>query len=98
MNAKIPVFVIYFEAIIYVAVIVRCRVQYGKYFSSFSYFATYYAFRRVKEQQYMRNEENICQYCTRQRVITTLSLNACLNKMYQELSYLLIASGLLNII
>ena len=30
--------------------------------------------------------------------ITTLSLNACLNKMYQELSYLLIVSGLLNII
>ena len=35
---------------------------------------------------------------TRQRVISTLSLNACLNKMYQELSYLLIVSGLLNII
>ena len=35
---------------------------------------------------------------TRQRVITTLSLNACLNKMYQELSYLLIVSSLLNII
>ena len=46
----------------------------------------------------MRNEENICQYCTRQRAITTLSLNAYLNKMYQELSYLLIVSGLLNII
>ena len=41
---------------------------------------------------------NICQYCTRQRVITTLSLNACLNKMYQELSYILVVSGLLNII
>ena len=41
----------------------------------------------------MRNEENICQYCTRQRAITTLSLNACLNKVYQELSYLLIVSG-----
>ena len=37
----------------------------------------------------MRNEENICQYCTRQRAITTLSLNACLNQMNQELSYLL---------
>ena len=46
----------------------------------------------------MRNEENICQYCTRQCAITTLSLNACLNKLYQEWSYLLIASGLLNII
>ena len=46
----------------------------------------------------MRNEENICQYCTRQRAITTLSLNAYLNKMYQELSYLRIVSGLLNII
>ena len=56
------------------------------------------AFRRVKQQQNMRNEENICQYCTRQRAITILSLNACLNKMYQELSYLLIVSGLLNII
>ena len=32
----------------------------------------------------MKNEENICQYCTRQRAITTLSLNVYLNKMYQE--------------
>ena len=46
----------------------------------------------------MKNEENICQYCTRQCTITTLSLNAYLNKMYQELSYLLNISGLLNII
>ena len=48
----------------------------------------------------MRNEENICQYCSRQRVVTTLSLNAFLNKMCQELSCLglLIVSGLLNII
>ena len=46
----------------------------------------------------MRNEQNICQYCNRQRAITTLSLNACFNKMYQELSYLLIVSGLFNII
>ena len=37
----------------------------------------------------MKNEENICQYCTRQRAITTLLLNACLNQMNQELSYLL---------
>ena len=37
----------------------------------------------------MRNEKNICQYCTRQGVITTLSLNACWNQLYQELSYLL---------
>ena len=29
----------------------------------------------------MRNEENICQYCTRQRAITTLSLNASWNGM-----------------
>ena len=48
--------------------------------------------------QLMRNEEYVCQYCTRQRSITTLSLNAYLNKMYQELSYLLIVSGLLNTI
>ena len=33
---------------------------------------------------------------TMQRAITTLSLNACLNKMYQDLSYLRIVSGLLN--
>ena len=45
----------------------------------------------------MRKEESICQYYTRQRAITTLSLNACLNKMYQELSYLVIVSGLPNI-
>ena len=31
----------------------------------------------------------ICQYCTRQSAINTLSLNACLNQMNQELSYLL---------
>ena len=37
----------------------------------------------------MRNEENICRYCTRQRAITTLSLNACWNQMWQELHYLL---------
>ena len=37
----------------------------------------------------MRNEENICQYCMRPRAITTLSLNACLNQMNWELSYLL---------
>ena len=36
-----------------------------------------------EKQQNMRNEENICQYCTRQRAITTLSLNAYLNKVYQ---------------
>ena len=56
------------------------------------------AFRRVWETQNMRNEGNICQYCTRERVITTLSFNACLNKMHQELSYLPIVSGLFNII
>ena len=52
----------------------------------------------MKLQQNMRNSENICQYCSIQRAITTLSLKACLNKMYQELSYLLIVSDLLNII
>ena len=64
-------------------------MQHGKYFPSFSYLATY---------EKMRNEENIRQYCNRQRAITTLSLNACFNKMYQKLSYLLIVSGLFNII
>ena len=38
----------------------------------------------------MRNEENIRQYCTRQHAITNLSLNACWNKIQQELSCLLI--------
>ena len=37
----------------------------------------------------MGNEENICQYCTRQRAITTLLWNACLNQLNQEVSYLL---------
>ena len=45
----------------------------------------------------MRSEEDICQYCTKQRAVTTLLLNGSLNKMYQELSYLLIISGFLNI-
>ena len=35
----------------------------------------------------MRNKEYICQYYTRQRAITTLSLTVCLNQMNQELSY-----------
>ena len=40
----------------------------------------------------MRNEENICQCCTRQRAITTLSLNTCWNQIKQKLlAYLLIA-------
>ena len=46
----------------------------------------------------MKNGENICQYYTRQRAITTLSLNASLNQMNQELSYLLIELSLLNMI
>ena len=33
----------------YVVVIVRCRVQYGKYFTSFSYFATYFASHSASE-------------------------------------------------
>ena len=44
----------------------------------------------------MRNEENTCQYCTRQSAIATLLLNAYLNKMCQDLSDLLIVSGLLK--
>ena len=46
----------------------------------------------------MRDEEKICQYCTRQRAITTLSLNLCLKQIYQDLSYFLIVSGLPDII
>ena len=37
----------------------------------------------------MRKEENICQYCTRQRAITTLSLNASWNQIWQGFFYLL---------
>ena len=41
---------------------------------------------------------NFTTYFTKQRAITTLSLNACLNQMNQELSYLLIELSLLNMI
>ena len=51
-------------------VIVRCRVQYGKYFPSFSYFEVTAKYEKGGG--------------TRQREISTLSLNVCLNKMYQE--------------
>ena len=44
-------------------VIAPCRVQYGEYFPSFSYFPTY--FTSLKS-------ENICQYCRRSCTITTL--------------------------
>ena len=47
--------------------------------------------------KYEKRGKNLA-ICKRQRAITTLSLNACLNQMYQELSYLLTVSGLLNII
>ena len=43
----------------------------------------------------MRKEENICQYCTRQREITTLSLNTYWNQMNLERSCLLIVLSLL---
>ena len=46
----------------------------------------------------MKHEENICQYSTKQRAITSLLLNTYLDKMYEEPSCLLIVSGLLNII
>ena len=70
----------------YVVVIARCRVIFFKFLIFCNLFHE------------PLGEESICQYCTRQRGITTLSLNACLSKMYQELSYLLIVSGLFNII
>ena len=47
----------------------------------------------------MRNEKNICQYCMRQRVITTLSLNAVEIKCSKSyLTCLLVASSLTNMI
>ena len=44
----------------------------------------------------MRNEKNICQYCTSQCAIITLSLNACLNQINQELSNLLTLPGYIS--
>ena len=38
----------------------------------------------------MRNEENTSEYCARQHAITTLSLNVCLNQIWQDFSYLLL--------
>ena len=34
-----------------------------------------------------RNEENTSKYCVRHHAITTLSLNACLNQIWQVFSY-----------
>ena len=45
--------------------------------------------RRVHCKKYFLSFSYFVTYCTRQRTITTLSLNACRNKMQQELSYLL---------
>ena len=69
-----------------------CGKKYVKYISS--------CYRTVPSAIWEIFSEflNICQYCTRPRAITTLSLNACLNQMNQELSYLLIASSLHNMI
>ena len=36
------IYIIWHSLEVYVVIIARCRVQYGKYFPSFSYFATYY--------------------------------------------------------
>ena len=44
----------------------QCRVQYDKYFPSFSYF---------KLKSNMRNKENICYIARRCRAITILSLS-----------------------
>ena len=68
----------------YVAVIARCRVQYGKYFLIFcSLFTSLYASEWNNSKIWKK--ENICQYCTRQCTITTLSLNACLDQMEQNI-------------
>ena len=42
-----------FNIDILVLVIVRCRVQYGKYFPSFSYFATYLTAKYEKRGKYL---------------------------------------------
>ena len=47
--------------------------------------------RMAKYEQNMRNEENICQYCTKLRAITTSSLNLVEIKCSKSyLTYLLI--------
>ena len=50
----------------YVVVIARCRVQYGKYFPSFSYFATYFTSLQVSEitAKYEKRGKYF-PYCTR---------------------------------
>ena len=40
--------------------------------------------KRVKQQKNMRYEENICQYCTRQQEISTLSLIPCCSEKYNK--------------
>ena len=65
-----------------VVVITRCRVPYGKIFTKFLIFCKLFHERlgEWNKLKNMWNEENICQYCTRQRTITALSLNDCWNK------------------
>ena len=70
----------------YVVDIVQCRVQYGEYIPSyFTYFRSLYAIEIIAK--YEKQEHN-CQYCTMKRAITSLSLHACWNQIYQELAYL----------
>ena len=64
--------------IIYVVVIARSRAQYGKYFHSFSYFATYFTILYASE--IIAKCEKRGKYLPilhGQRAITTLSLNGC---------------------
>ena len=37
-----------------------------------------------------RKEENTSEYCARQHAITTLSLNVCLNQIWQDFSLILL--------
>ena len=45
----------------------------------------------------MRNEENICQYCTKQRAITTLLLNVDVPDTYTYMFWVSVNSNILYI-
>ena len=62
-------------SIIYVVVIIQCRVQYGEYFPSFLYFHSLFhePSGEWNNSENIRNEENM-PYCTRNYAITSLSL------------------------
>ena len=69
----------------YVVVIARCRVQYGKYFPSFSYFATYLTAKYEIREKYLPILHEAT--CDNYFIVKCLFY---LNKMYQELYNLML--------